>query len=225
MVAGSYDNDDLFNRLVSKQAGREINQASSEKATDATRASANALFTLMKSKGKDFEESDLLIYKRLGIEISSELAMLAGLFQGFALPLLETSEVKTEPLGELGVCLYTDAQLFAFRDAVDGVVYIPPQGNEWWNRTTNCTRFQLILQSFMHWAFRWTAIEYDWAEDVGDGQPLIVKWGGIWVGDPAKSVIEHWSRLGVQNSTLNNNDMEKMEKVEFEIQMRRAFGK
>jgi hypothetical protein len=218
---GLDDTDSLFDRLVQKQAGRELEQAGEEGLTDDLINSMSALFQELKAKGKAFDEEMLNAYRKEGVTIPVELAIMAGFLQGIALPLLATDEVKTDSLGELGICLYANAQLFSFWDASEKCVCNPPVGHEWWSRLTSCQRFSVQFGRFMKEAFSWEACSS--SMEKGGLAAIEVTWDGLWVGERAKTQLQYWARLGCQKAKLVHN-MARLEQIEFELQMRKSFG-
>ena len=223
-MGGLENMDSLFDRLVQKQAGQEIERAEEEGLTDATITQLNTLFQELKAKGQEFDEGRYDAYHKDGVNIPQELVILAGFMQGIALPLLATDEVKTESLGGLGVCLYANAQLFypkgkpfAFWDSVDKCACLPSlDDDERWSRMHKCQRASIQYFYFMSIAAAWEA----WHGKQPDGS---VSWDGLWVGARAKTQLAYWVRLGCQKSKLVHNSA-KLEQIEFELEMRKSFG-
>lgn len=209
--------DEFFDRLASKQVGKELERAE-EALSPAIKANVNSLWQTIKSKGEDFDERDLLLYDNMGVSISPELAIIGGLMQGIALPLLATSEVRTESLGELGVCLFAGTQLVFFRDAGDGVVYGPPNGTEMAEKLANCSRFAMVFHTAMMKACAWSGCH---ATLDNEGT---FEWDGAWVGAPMKTTLDQWIRLTFQQSKMTRSK-EKLESMEFAWAMRQEMEK
>lgn len=213
MSVGS-EEDDLFEHLASKQADNELAK-SEETLNDATKANLNALWQSVKSMKEEFGERDLLVYQNMDLPISAELVMVAGLMQGIALPLLETSEAKTESLGELGVCLFTGTQLFSFWDAASHTVHMPSTRDARWDNKQN--RFYTIVSRYLQLACRW---EGNISGGTNEDGTVNVEWDGIWAGAGATNVLEYWVHLTCQQAKMTSQ-LERLEQIEFSIEMRR----
>jgi hypothetical protein len=218
--------DDLFDQLARKQAGNELQageEALSEKAS-------NALATLFKElrvKGKEFDAYDLsAAEKQLGSEIQPSLAILAGFLKGIPLPLIEDPEVSSESLGELGVCLMAGPKLFGFNDSVDGITYMPPSfeklPEDWAHRLDDAHRFRTFLVTMINKSQAW---ENSFASEVsGEQDAICVAFGDPWAGTPPKTMLDQFMRHAFGGAKIVFG-MKKLETIQFEREMRKAFGK
>jgi len=216
------NSDDLFDRLVRKQASHEL-LASDSAVSEPVQRRVYSLFGVIKKKRHKTDESDLMAWQEEGIEIPLNLVIFGAFLQGVALPLAEDPEVRSEMLGDLGACFYAGSKLLGFRDNGMECVYLPfAVGHD---DRANCLRdtprFHIMLDSALTTAQRWASRE----AVVGGAQAVTfdVPWS---TGDDKKlTVLEYFLSLVFAGITIVTGDEERLEQIDFEIEMRRAFGK
>ena len=217
MVEEADDGMDLFTHLVAKQADKEMRELTDLPASDARKNLIGALITEIKERGPEMTPMDLAKYQQLGIP--TEAVLFAGFIKGVAMPEMDLAEANTEPIGELGVCLFVDSQFFAFHDASDGTVYLPGEQKVQELAVTG-TRFLVVVCQCIKELFSW-----DGAHGERDGEKVRVKTEGAWYGKPAENVHSQFVRYMFSDRTIVYGDEKKLGDVAFEIEMRRSMGK
>jgi len=214
------DSDDLFDRLVRKQAGREIS-ASSEELTDDLKSRLTQLFSDAKQRGSKATKEDLAGWQAAGIELPISLVIFGAFLQGIPMPVADDPEIKTEALGDLGACFYAGPKLFAFHDEMDGLVYMPPPliAPGWSDRIEACPRFNTFLGTVMTIALNWAGC----SPGISDDDEKTLEFDGQWAGEEPKTILDYFVRMIFENRTIVVGT-HRLEQIEFEIQMRQAFG-
>ena len=213
------DLDDVFNQLTSKRVTQEMSELQD---ADGVARQIPLVNKLLESLCPQFGEIDLERWQRSSRdtpEVSPELVAVLAFVKGVHLPLMdEVASLRSERLGELGICLHVGPQLFALNSQADGVLYLkhtPPAGID--------IRVYAVLQAVLKTAHEWAGCTREQAEDGGDGKTFT--FDGAWVGGDPKTVLEHMVRTVFAGTTLKYDDAACFEKLEFEISMRKAFGK
>lgn len=223
------DSDDLFNQLAGKHAHQEFEAVNSDPVTEAKKNHVNQLFEMIKDRGSKFEDHDLSLWKHVSdMRVSSCMVLFAAFLKGIPLPLVDDPEISTEPLGDLGACLMAGSKLFGFYDAATGIVHIPSGrglDNDWENRIDDCTSFLVSYNNIMPAAHKWEGCHTSLgAEEHDDGQPVLVEFEGEWCGPTPKNMGEVLIRKMFSNVKIQYGTA-RLAQIEFEREMRKAFGK
>lgn len=221
--------DDLFAQLSGKQAYREYNAVSEDPVTDAKKIKLHMLFESIKNRGSKLEDNDLTAWTReSGMFIPSCLIIFGAFIKGTPLPLIGDPEISSEPLGDLGACLLVGSKLFGFYDASAGIVHLPSgRGlqDDWSDRVNECARFNTFYGQLMVTAHNWEGCHSTLGEEEkGDGQPVIVEFEGEWAGEQPKNMLELFMRKAFAGAKIEYG-IQRLEQIEFEREMRKAFGK
>ena len=208
------DSDDLFNRLVRKQAGREMKSAGETEITDALKRRVYGLFKAVKEKGNETRESDLAPWQEFGMEIPVSCVLFAGFLRGIDFPLVDDPEISVSALGDFGTCLMAGPNLIGFRDKANGEVLLDNREGT----GGDCPRFATFMAEMRKVLLNWEGVNLE-----RDGNKEEYTFEGSWVGRAPKTLLEYFVRVAFENVSMHV-DQERWEKLEFEIEMRKAFG-
>jgi len=211
--------DDMFDRLVRKQADREL-EATREELTDSLKTRLTQLFSVVRDKGAKATDEDLKGWQAAGTEVPISLVIFGAFLQGIPLPEVNDPEIHTKALGNLGACLNAGPKLFGFYDEITGVTHLPMGDQNWSNRISECPRFAMFYSTLMAQASRWAGCTPAASET---GEKSLV-FDGLWAGGEPKTIIEYFMRMVFENRTIVIGT-KRLEQIEFEIEMRKAFGK
>lgn len=220
------ESDNLFDRLVQKQAMREAQQVNESELTKAASSALDGLFNTLHERKEEVQAEDLAKFQRV-LDLPTSLIIFGAFLQGIPTPLLDDPEVQAESLGELGVCLYTDSKLFGFRDAGTEVVHLPHNtlaAGPWSERINACVRFIMVAGQCMKAALEWDGCHSNLGEDHGDGHPVEFVFDGPWAGPDAKTVMGQFVKLMFSNVHMEFG-ITRLEAIDFEVEMRKAFKK
>lgn len=211
--------DGLFDRFVDKQAQREAESLDEQKVTDNKRAQLHKLFASLSVRGPSLTNEHLdLFAEEVEIHLSSTTLIFAGFLRGVHMGKMEDPEIRTEVLGDRGVCLLAGSSLFGFHDYADGVAYIPPASELGFTGPTisNTARFTRMYDLHCKAAREWGAVL--------EATKKKVKFDGMWAAAGKQNTMAKVLAAAIFSSVCMDHEVkDKLESVTFDRSMRKAM--